>query len=427
MSDPAIKDFLAERKAMWLKKKINPSMETEVVKQLETDADQLFSLPVWLPDAAKRAGQLSLVSHPAKFSHPGAKASPIIANAPYRPDGLLRSGNVDTELDVLGNAAAMDVYKFLMLEMQDGQTILAHLEDDTDTIRQQFKMDTASFDELSAGLLAIKGSGTASTKTSGSIKQVYFPVNNARDEYHLLSVLTPSSMMFTLKSRINTLRYSDETKAAREARKAGKAHETGYAEIYNLSAIGFGGTKPQNISVLNSRHGGVSLLLESMPPQLEQRRVNPPRDSFFGAYLNPKFYQDAFNKLFVEVLREVNNQHVRNQIQWQCKTIFYQMIAHAWEVRRLPEGWSDSDHYDGLPMAQKIWLDRQHLQKRSDTEDREWLDTIKRNMARWFVQAYNALLDSADSPVHTADRFKIKDYEFRELIKWLDDCEESLL
>ncbi|MEX6067039.1 type I-F CRISPR-associated protein Csy1 [Providencia hangzhouensis] len=44
---------------------------------------------------------------------------------------MLRTGNVMVETDALGNAAALDVYKFLTLELQDNRTLLAHIKDET--------------------------------------------------------------------------------------------------------------------------------------------------------------------------------------------------------------------------------------------------------------------------------------------------------
>jgi CRISPR-associated protein Csy1 len=72
-----------------------------------------------VPDAAKRVTQLSMVSHPSKFSHPSAKTSSVIAKVEQSNDGYLRSGNVDYSLDVFGNAAAMDVFKFLSLPLNE--------------------------------------------------------------------------------------------------------------------------------------------------------------------------------------------------------------------------------------------------------------------------------------------------------------------
>ncbi len=246
MLDPAIHAFLEERKENWLKKKITSKTTADEEAALKLEANELFSLATWLPDAAKRAKQLSLVSHPAKFSHPSAKTTPIIATADKKTDGLIRTGNVTESLDVFGNAAAMDVYKFLSLVLTDERTVLTHLEQKTDEIQQQFSLPTATYTELADGLLAIKADNSNQTKTSDIVKQVYFPVSD--NEYHLLSILTPSSLMFSLKQRINKFRFSEDAKNAREAKKNNVFHETGFAEIYNLSVIGFGGTKPQNAS-----------------------------------------------------------------------------------------------------------------------------------------------------------------------------------
>jgi len=413
MLDQAIQDFLNERKALWLKKKIKSNTNEDEERRLNKEANDLFSLEVWLPDAAKRAKQLSLVSHPAKFSHPSAKASSIIADQPRKADGFLRTGNVELELDVFGNAAAMDVYKFLMLNLADGKTILKHLEEDSELIKQQLAIKSQSYEELSDGLLAIKQSDSDSPKTSGSIKQVYFPVE---DDYHLLSIMTNSSLMFRLKQRINQLRFSDDIKEAREAKKQNKLHATGYADITDLTAIGFGGTKPQNISVMNSQNGGVALLLSSAPPFLEKRKTNPPRDNFFGKFLYPKDYQTGFEKFHQALVKEINNRHTRNQVRWQAINLIHEVIDKSWDVRYLPAGWSDSERYKGLPKAQKYWLDQQYKEERQS--DDAWLDKIKKELSRWFLNTYEKVLEG--------QALRLSDYEFIELKQWLDDCEGGL-
>ena len=98
--DNAIKEFLAERKVGWIKKKSSPTMTSEDLSFVEQEAENIFKLDNWLPDAAKRAGQLSLVSHPSKFSHPGSKTTPIIAECQRSEDGFLRTGNAFAQLDV---------------------------------------------------------------------------------------------------------------------------------------------------------------------------------------------------------------------------------------------------------------------------------------------------------------------------------------
>lgn len=304
MLDPSIETFLSERKSAWLKDKLKAAASKEEKQQAEQTAEEKFALENWLPDAAKRAGWLSMTSHSGKFTHPGAKISPVIAAAAGRADGYLRSGNVDAECDVFGNAAALDVFKFLSLPLGDGQTILAHLEQDSDPIRRQFALATVPFAELRAGLLAIKPSASPPVKTSEKIKQVYFPVEGG---YHLLSVLTPAGLMFKLKERIDALRFSESAQRARDDRRRQVHNGDGFDELYKLTVIGFGGSKPQNIGVLNNQHGGTAYLLPSMPPPAAAPRDDRmPRANVFNS--RPRLANDARGRPILLIPRiEIQN------------------------------------------------------------------------------------------------------------------------
>jgi CRISPR-associated protein Csy1 len=166
--NPSISTFFSERKAAWLKTKLKSAEDVAEQAAIRQDADDKFSLSTWLPDAARRAAWLSMVSHPGKFSHPSAKTSSIIADSRQANDGYLRTGNVVYELDVFGNAAAMDVYRFLCLPMDDGQTVLQHLEQDSIQAKQLLNIPAASYESLRSGFLAVKQSG-GSDKTDGLI------------------------------------------------------------------------------------------------------------------------------------------------------------------------------------------------------------------------------------------------------------------
>ena len=69
----AIDNFFKERKEAWLKEKLKPSMEEFEVREKKLECMQRFSREAWLPNAAKRAGQMSLATHPCTFSHPSAR------------------------------------------------------------------------------------------------------------------------------------------------------------------------------------------------------------------------------------------------------------------------------------------------------------------------------------------------------------------
>jgi len=414
MLDPAIEGFLGERKEAWLKKKIKNETTDEKKMMYQRQADEAFSLSGWLPSAAKRAKQLMMVSHPGKFSHPSAKTSAIIATAKHQNDGFLRTGNAEVELDVLGNAAALDVFKFLSCKMVDGKTVLAHLEKDIYHVKSQLDVCAEPYDEIRGGLLAIKQDEDCKSKTSGRVKQVYFPVGEG--EYHLLSIMTPSSLLFKLTDRIREMHFSDETKEAREARKNQQYHAKGFSEVFGLSAVGYGGTKPQNVSVLNNQHGGVAYLLPSSPPTLARRKVQPPRQDFFKDSLWGPGFKDDFDKLHKLLNQDPNNMHIRKQRDWLIRAIVYQVADRLWFIRSLDSGWSDSDNYQKLPEYQKIWLDQQYKAKRQGNS--QWLATMEKDLARWLVLTYRKLLDHEALP--------FGDDELSHVTRIISECEEAL-
>ncbi len=80
-------------------------------------------------------------------------------------------------------------------------------------------------------------------------KQVYFPVNES--EYHLLAPLYASSLSHALYGQVEEARFGENAKAARECRKK-EDSKTVIVNYPDLAIQKFGGTKPQNVSRLNS-------------------------------------------------------------------------------------------------------------------------------------------------------------------------------
>jgi CRISPR-associated protein Csy1 len=396
-----ISEFFAERRTAWLKAKLKPSLTDEEQALFQQEANEKFALANWLPDAARRATQLTMVSHPSKFSHPSAKTSSVIARSYQANDGYLRSGNVDYELDVFGNAAAMDVYKFLSLTMDDGKTILTHLEEGSTAIKSLFTLPTADYESLKQGLISIKQLDD-SEKTDHLVKQVYFPVG---DDYHLLSLLTPSGLLTQVKNRIDSIRFSDETKQAKECRKKNEHHATGYDDVFDLTITAFGGTQPQNVSVLNSQNAGRAYLLASIPPTLKQRQIRLPTHDFFRNSLRTKSFKDAFQMLDKLIQTNVNNVHVREDIRNNLKHIIDQVLQRAFSVRASEPGWSNTKHYQSLSLAQRIWLDDVNLEQRESQTN--WLEDVISDFSRWILDSYEYLFKDT--------YIKLSDYELREI------------
>jgi CRISPR-associated protein Csy1 len=386
MLDKAIREFLENKKQDYLKKKTKPDTSDEDKQQFIQEANEKYSLENWLIDASKRAKQLSLTSHPAKFVHPNAKASSIIVNAKKDNDGLLRSGNVEVELDVFGNAAALDVEKFLRVELHDNKTVLQHLEQNTELIKQQFETTNTKFEAIRNGFMQIKHSDL--DQTSEKLKQVYFPVG---EDYHLLSILNASGIIYKLKEKVNGLRFSKENKALREELKKAKPAEIkgNITDVLGLTSIGYGGTKPQNISTLNNQNGGVSFLLSSLPPTLIKRRTQPPKKDFFNDCLWTGLFKRDFEQFHKVLSWRKNSKEVRDRRDDIVLNSITQLKRLIDNIRELNKGWSDSETYDALVLWQKIWLDEQYSELRNDKkQNQDYLTKAQSYFANWFIGNY---------------------------------------
>lgn len=389
MLDPAIVTFFAERKEAWLKKNVSTSMQESEVLEKQRECEQNFLLANWLPDAAKRAGQISIASHPCTFSHPSARknkngyVSSIIAKNKPSVDGFLRSGNVAVEPDALGNAAALDVYKFLSLPMSDQRSLLVHIEQESELARQLLEVPTCDYQTLRDGFLKMIDSDQASVSSS-KIKQVYFPV--AEGEYHLLSLLTHSGHLFELRKRLDAMRFGELVKEARECKKANRFHPEGYQEIFGLTTIGFGGTKPQNISVLNNQNAGKAHLLPSIPPNLTPREIRLPKTDFFKECFTAwqaKEVLEALHRLFKT---DYNNINIRDGRDYRIQQYVDLVIEKMWQVRLFLTG-HQGDLPSELPLEQKVWLYPEFESQRE--QENEWLDKITRQIARGLINHYS--------------------------------------
>ena len=120
-----IADFLKKRlddKLEKIKDSEGDSGEAAETKRLAREALRSQHLPAtWLGDAARRVGQIQAVTHSLKPIHPEAKGTNL-----YSPPASLSALEVvgshclgaEFVGDVVGNAAALDVYKFLKLTHQ---------------------------------------------------------------------------------------------------------------------------------------------------------------------------------------------------------------------------------------------------------------------------------------------------------------------
>ena len=207
--------------------------------------------------------------------------------------------------------------------------------------------------------------------------------------YHLLAPVYASSLAHTIFQSINKDRFSDEAKAARQARRAGVFDAHGYNDYPHLAVQKLGGTKPQNISQLNSERGGNNYLLASLPPLWVSSTVAPPlrTDSVFTRYGRREavrsFVRDL--KRFLES-NPPPTAPTRSQRDEFVAPLIDELFELEVELSVLPAGWSA--HADcRLPEFECRWLDPQRIEFDADFDARcaelDWPGELADRFAHW--------------------------------------------
>lgn len=407
MTNPIV-DFLEKRKQKPLKEAKKPVAEIE----------QEFQIAVWGASAANRAAQLSLVSHPGKFSHPDARITPVLFAGEYAADGYVRSGNAKAGQDMVGNAAALDVYAFLSVVLDDGRSVLEHFEANSAVLKALLAVGEETFAAWRTAFLQIKAvDGGAKTHTN--VKQVYFPV---ADGYHLLSVLYPSGLMTEHRERLRQMKFSEATKAAREARRKELFHEQGFADMTGLLTLHFGGTKPQNISKLNSNNGGEAWLMPCFPPELQQHYLHLPKADFFQWLRWDAEWSEIITALHKLLQTDYNNVEIRQYRQRRIEQLFDWVMGRAVLLQQQPAGWSGAEGFR-LPAAQRFWLDAAY--RESNPAPEQWQETITRSMSEWVVTSYKRFRKKQGDAVSLGE-IEVKAFQ-AEMLGYAREHEEFLL
>ncbi len=346
---------------------------------------------VWIADAVRRSGWIQQVSHPIKFTHPSADGSSL-SSAGHPLAGALELGTHSLAgkgaLDVVGNAAALDVYKFLRLTVDD-RSLLERAIDRDPAFADALSEDPAQAAEWMAAFAALpdpKGK-PASHKLA---KQLYWPVGNGA--YHLLAPLLSSSLAHAFHQRISEDRFSEAAKAAREAERAGKAHPQGYRDYPNLAVQSFGGSKPQNVSQLNSERRGQNYLLASLPPVWRFAAIHPPlkAETVFARYFQQRGevrrLVEGLRKFLYRVADAKSNERIRATRHQMIADLCDQALLMTAELWELEPGWSAGAECR-LNRAEQCWLDpeRRLTDEEFATDYRrgDWKDDVCLNFANW--------------------------------------------
>lgn len=409
-----ISEFLKERLELKISglKGSDPDRTTK-----EQQLREKFQREAWIDDAAHRVAQLQIVTHPAKVTHPNSKATSLYSPPPELPDHGLVSSQVlgnDFAADVVGNAAALDVFKFLRLEY-DGRTLLARALDQEPQLAQAFSDDAQQGMEWVrrfAGITEPKGSVQADPRA----KQLYWLVGEEPTQesgFHILLPLYSTVLAHRIHATISDTRFSEQSKAARKAHWDGEYSENEHREYPDLATQNFGGSKPQNISQLNSERGGTNYLLASLPPNWHSAEVRPLLhvSSAFRVFGGRRAVRQTVRELerFLQTEPKPNTV-TRTYRDALVAALVDELLVFAAEIQQLEPGWS-ADPTCQLPEEETLWLDPERATSDPDFARRreagQWVIEVRERFAAWLNQRLRRRLPVGDAEYdHWEDQLK---------------------
>lgn len=390
-----LRAFIAD----FLQKRLNDKLDKlapDDPKRAELQQD--FIPAAWLDDAARRVGQIQAVTHSLKPIHPDAKGTNL-----YNPPQALPELSVvgshclgeDFVGDVVGNAAALDVHKFLKLIYQGRSLLTLVLNRDADLAAalSDEPAQASAWINAFAGLVEPRGRVASHTLA----KQLYWLTgDDPHDDtnYHLLAPLYASSLAHRVYQTVQDDRFSEEAKATRDARKVGVFSERPVHEYPQLAIQQLGGTKPQNISQLNSERRGNNLLLASLPPIWRSVELKPllNTDSMFLRYgRRPEVRQLVKSLLAYLKSDPARNVETRTNRAEMVDALIDEFLQFSAELCSLPPGWSQSTECR-LANAEKHWLDTDGVEQACIDSDRPLPTGTDERICAAFANWLNAQL-----------------------------------
>ena len=332
----------------------------------------------WLPQAVKRVREIQLVTHVVKATHPDIKLTQATnlyvvpsdqVELPVVGSHVLRNGYRD---DVTGNSAALGAFDFLSQEYR-GATLLSLMKDGDADLAQAMTSNVSLSENWMTEFARIDASRCAKPASHTLAKQLYWPTGeDVHDDasYQLLSPLYASSLAHRV---FETLKedafFNEEAKAARKAMADKSFSERPVRRYPSLVVQQLGGTKPQNVSQLNSERRGNNSLLASLPPVWRLQDVKPLHNtsSMFFAYGSRPGVRGALKALLAFLRTDPNpNLETRNKRAAWVDVLIDEFLQYTAELHDLAPGWSQ-DNACQLSDAECRWLDPEGVAAR-DTE-----------------------------------------------------------
>lgn len=336
----------------------------------------------WFDAMIMHMDECHLASHVGKFTNPDIKTT--ICSHSDKVAGYVTTGGSTCSLDILIPAQYLGSASLLLSPVTPDKNVLEAVITRDKELEKELELLSLPIENLQEKVQKMQeDSRKEPDATDTHLRQVYFPI--AEGKYHLLSVMPSSSLALEMYQRIRAINGHKIDCCNKKSENYGKPCE----EVTGLTMIGFGGSKPLNISALNSRCGGKTYLLSSLPPSLPARKIRLPKSDFFRESIWYKQQSSALYRLHAYMKQDRNTIEIRQAIHDLVDEMISAVLFAAYQIRAEKIGWNEEEAYSQLPTAQKIWLDDAYAEERKETS---WADDISSSFARWVIRSYEKLL-----------------------------------
>lgn len=349
-------------------------------KDDDADTASKYEYATWLVDAASRAHNLQVVTHPIKFTHSAIKGASSLQMERTKLDAHDEIGThslaVLDEDFAISDAKHLDVYSLLKM-LVDGKRLLDWLREGDTDFESALDDDPATAMALMDSFARVLQPDNELTSHSLA-KQIYWlnDENPSDDsQYHLLQPMFSSSLEHAVHEDIRSVRET-----AFEARGTQKQKPTfaNHSTYLGLVSRAIGGSNAQNVSPLNKARGGRNYLLASLPPPAWAPRQGPDLrklDTVFNQIHGALFWFGEVRE-YLHTLADFlktnpdQNRETRDRVGACVQAIGQELALFGTAVTgRYPAGWT-RDEACRLPLCEKLWLDpdRTELPLRENAE-----------------------------------------------------------
>ncbi|CCG18727.1 CRISPR protein, Cys1 [Taylorella equigenitalis 14/56] len=304
---------------------------------------------------AEDAKHIVATKYPSKFTHPNSEFNlKNIDSFDFCNDGYVREGNCGelnykTKIDYYTSAEYLPTVRFyeIVLEKETNVKLYEYLlslrQDMIDNNRLPEKNLFREFDDatniVKKLLIPFESSIPNETSTPNEtsspyetlplLKQLLFPIRSKEgiNGYVNVSVLSNSPLMCQLNSELS--KYSNKNKQKDEEKQ--EQQEDFY--IPNLVFYKLGGTRPQNISSINSSKKGYWYALSSTPPTFNKQYTRKPVVDFFRECLSDLDTYSPIKKLEKLIKTDFNNTNIRLGINHYLDELVNMLIERALIIR----------------------------------------------------------------------------------------------